>query len=318
MKDRLTVLAWHNVRSSWYFPMGREAGPRGLERQLRLIREVADVVPLPDALAALDEGRGLPPRSVALTFDDGYRDVIENVVPMLEALELPATFFLVPGLLSQEVEPWWEVVAATFLKSQCREVSWQGETYRLDGIHLRRMALEHVVEQLKTLDSTTRESKVAELKERLGAPPPHLCQSLFLDWNGAEEIVRRGFTVGSHTMSHGILGRERAKDQGFELVQARRELETNLGVPITLLAYPCGRMQDYNLATIDAAKAAGYSHAFTTLPGVNQPSSARFELRRNVVSPTARLRRWVAVMLDVLRLRGRSRGDLLTRPAYLP
>src|SRR2546423_14531892 len=117
MKNGLRVFAWHNVESSWCFPCRAGSGVRGLERQLRFLHHAANVVPLGDALQGLAEGRDLPPRAVAITFDDGYRDNLELAVPMLEALALPATFFLVPGLLSGSTQPWWEVLAWGFARA---------------------------------------------------------------------------------------------------------------------------------------------------------------------------------------------------------
>src|SRR4051812_23337545 len=103
--SQLLVLCYHNVDPTWSFPARRRAGRLGLERQLRLLKRLATVVPLETAVGALAEGRSLPPRAVALTFDDGYRDNLTVAVPMLQQLELPATFFLVPGLLDNVKPP---------------------------------------------------------------------------------------------------------------------------------------------------------------------------------------------------------------------
>jgi hypothetical protein len=116
--DRLIVLMWHNVEGTWCYPAAPGAGTRGLAQQLRRLKQLASVVPLEDALEALAAGRPLPSRAVAITFDDGYRDNLDLAAPLLQDLGLPATFFLVPGLLSYEVRPWWEIVV--------RGLPWRG------------------------------------------------------------------------------------------------------------------------------------------------------------------------------------------------
>jgi CelD/BcsL family acetyltransferase involved in cellulose biosynthesis len=96
------VLTWHRLRERG----GRNMAPSSaLATQLRRLSRLATVVPLGVAMDALGAGQTLPPRAVALTFEDGYRDHLEIAVPLLERLGLPATFFLTPSLLSGSTRP---------------------------------------------------------------------------------------------------------------------------------------------------------------------------------------------------------------------
>jgi peptidoglycan/xylan/chitin deacetylase (PgdA/CDA1 family) len=49
---------------------------------------------------ALERGRPLPPRPVVITFDDGYRDVFRNAVPVLHRLRLTATLYVITSRIS--------------------------------------------------------------------------------------------------------------------------------------------------------------------------------------------------------------------------
>jgi poly-beta-1,6-N-acetyl-D-glucosamine N-deacetylase len=51
------------------------------------------VLPLEKILTALEKGRDLPDRSLAITFDDAYPSVLENAVPILENHKWPFTVF---------------------------------------------------------------------------------------------------------------------------------------------------------------------------------------------------------------------------------
>jgi peptidoglycan/xylan/chitin deacetylase (PgdA/CDA1 family) len=93
---RLLILGYHGValedEHEWDGAL-YISQPR-LESQLRTLRRAGcTVLPLDEALGALDEGR-LPPRSVALTFDDGNHDFHERAFPVLQSLGLPATVYL--------------------------------------------------------------------------------------------------------------------------------------------------------------------------------------------------------------------------------
>jgi peptidoglycan/xylan/chitin deacetylase (PgdA/CDA1 family) len=59
-----------------------------------------NVLPLSKALTALYAGT-LPPRSVALTFDDGTRDFFERAVPILSELNIPATVYITTSYSEQ-------------------------------------------------------------------------------------------------------------------------------------------------------------------------------------------------------------------------
>ena len=292
MSRRLLVLCYHNVEPTWCFPARPGAGLRGLERQLRALSRWANVVPLDEAVRTLAEGRQLPRRAVALSFDDGYRDNLTLAVPLLERLGLPATFFLVPGLLSNEALPWWEVVSWAVMQAGVPTLSFKdteslGDATRpLSDEATRRSALNELQRDLKRRSRAERDRAVLDLVERLqprGTRPS--AESMFLDWDEAPALLERGFTVGSHTCAHAILSGETADEQTRDLAQARQSLQAGLGVGAELLAYPNGTALDYDEATLRAAEAAGHPSAFTTREGFNDQGTPPLELRRVVMYP---------------------------------
>lgn len=283
--DRLTVLAWHNVESTWCFPAAAGAGPRGFERQLGLLRRACKVVPLATALDDLAAGRRIGPRAVALTFDDGYRDHLELAAPALQRLGLPATFFLVPGLLSREVRAWWEIASWAFTRARRPELHWEGGRFPLTSPELRRTAADEVLELLKPRDRVAREAAVADLVEALDPAGSPEDRELFLDWDGAADLVRRGFDVGSHSMYHAILSQEEPGEQQRDLAESRRRLQDGLGVPAPILAYPNGTSRDYDAATIAAAQAAGHSHAVTMRTAMAAAAAPPYEVPRIGLTP---------------------------------
>ncbi len=285
MSHRLIVLGWHNVEGTWAFPSPAGAGVKGLERQLLYLKRIANVVPLEDALRTLHAGQGVAPRAVSLTFDDGYRDNLELAVPLLERFDLPATFFLVPGLLSDDVEPWWEIQAWAFARATRGSITWEENTLPLDTDKLRRSSSDLVAENLKRRDRTTREQAISDLVSLLAPDGWPQERAKFLDWPGAQEIVGKGFAVGSHTLHHPILSEESSEQAQRELTESRAVLENKLGADVMVLAYPNGTELDYNASTVAAAAAAGYTHAVTMRPGWNGPSTPPFEIRRFYMTP---------------------------------
>ncbi len=52
------------------------------------------------AYDALEWGRPLPRRSILITFDDGYRDVLRHAAPVLARLHMTATAYAITGRVS--------------------------------------------------------------------------------------------------------------------------------------------------------------------------------------------------------------------------
>jgi peptidoglycan/xylan/chitin deacetylase (PgdA/CDA1 family) len=89
-----------------YHAVGREPPSRYVVPQARFGRQMAwlkwrgyQVMSLRDLLAHRRENRLPPPRSVILTFDDGYADNWELASPTLQRYGFAATVFLVSGAL---------------------------------------------------------------------------------------------------------------------------------------------------------------------------------------------------------------------------
>jgi peptidoglycan/xylan/chitin deacetylase (PgdA/CDA1 family) len=78
-----------------------------------LARNHFTVIPLSRAVAAIRSHQPLPPRSVVLTFDDGYADFYTTAIREMAHYGFTATDFVVPGLVGRgSFMSWSQVVAA--------------------------------------------------------------------------------------------------------------------------------------------------------------------------------------------------------------
>ena len=283
MSARLLVLGWHNVTATPGFPAAPGAAERGFEQQMRALARTAHVLALEDALARLYAGERLPSRSVVITFDDGYRDNLAIAVPVLERLGLPATFFLVPRLLSGELGAWWETLGWAIGARTRDTLSWDGEAFALHSEDERKRTYSTLARAMKRLDHEAREQAMTGIVESLepqGAEP-----QLFMNWEGARELVARGFSVQSHTCSHFVLAREPPARQLRELADSRAQLESALGISISTIAYPYGGPAEYSKDSVAAAREAGYRWALTTREGFATRATPPLEVRRCVMYP---------------------------------
>ena len=93
----MSILCYHAIEPGWRSPLA--LSPQSFARQAAWLKANRAVLPLEDAVRALDRSFQLPPGAVALTFDDGFAGLFTHALPVLQRLRLPATVFLVAQTL---------------------------------------------------------------------------------------------------------------------------------------------------------------------------------------------------------------------------
>lgn len=70
--------------------------PESFERQMRFLHEHHyNVMPLEKIIPYIEKKEKVPPRTVAITFDDGYYNNYRYAYPVLKKYNLPATIFVI-------------------------------------------------------------------------------------------------------------------------------------------------------------------------------------------------------------------------------
>ena len=99
----MTILCYHSVESGWNSPLAVQ--PDDFAWQTGWLRQARRVLPLATALDRLDRSGRLPRGEAALTFDDGFAALYDQVLPVLRREQLPATVFLVAQTLTPQGQP---------------------------------------------------------------------------------------------------------------------------------------------------------------------------------------------------------------------
>ncbi len=100
----------------------------------------------------------------------------------------------------------------------------------------------------------------------LNVIPGMVGQEHYLDWANLRHLAANGFSVQSHSMSHHDLTKLNDMELAAELEQSKKIIEDNVGMPVTMMAAPMGRI-DARVAA--AAMEAGYRVVMTSFTGIN-------------------------------------------------
>lgn len=102
----------------------------------------------------------------------------------------------------------------------------------------------------------------------------------FLSWDEVRALAHRGFSIGSHTVSHPILTTLSRDDLLLELGESKSRIERELSQPCPWIAYPNGGPTDVSPGVVQAVAEAGYTIAFTLMGSINPKSLRPLEIDR--------------------------------------
>ena len=277
----LAVVNYHRVLARPDPLLETEPDVATFHWQMALLANCFNVMPLHEALRALDEGR-LPPRAVCITFDDGYRSVHDLALPILRKFDLPATVFVTTGFIGADAGNMWNdriIHAVQSLAAGNLDLSDIGlENYSLRSLEERKQTTLRLIEAGKYLPPIERDSLV----ERLDRMSGQHHDALMLTPDMLTTLDRNGVEIGAHTISHPILTSLDDNSARAEIVTSKRQLEDLIGKPVRLFAYPNGKVgQDYDARHVEMVRQAGFSAAFTTAVGAITGDQDRFQLPRS-------------------------------------
>ena len=258
MPPGLQVVLYHHL-SDEDDPLTRELGvgtpPSLFEAHLTRLARDYEVVDLDQILS----GR-LPRRALLITFDDGYRSVLERAGPILSRLGLPSVFFISAAFVSPGSLPLDNLMC------------WIAHTAGVDALEeavtgspATGQTVERVIGRVGDLPYGRRAKLGDELAHRFGVDRSRLRteSGLFLDHRELPSLAAFACEVGNHTRSHlfcrAILDGATAD---HELVQHKRLLEQWAGVPVRAFSYPYGNRADATPFVERALAASGHEATF--------------------------------------------------------
>lgn len=202
----------------------------------RLARDY-EVVDLDQVLSG-----NLPRKALLITFDDGYRSVLDVAAPILARHGLPSVFFVsaahvTPGSLPLDNVLCW--LSHRIPPQELHEV--------VAGIPTASSSFAAVMAQVAALDYGRRSRLCDELAEHFAVDREALRREsgLFLESCDLRDLPALGVELGNHTRSHLHCRCVRDDDAvEAELVGFRRQLEEWTATAVRSFSYPYGNRRD--------------------------------------------------------------------------
>jgi peptidoglycan/xylan/chitin deacetylase (PgdA/CDA1 family) len=269
----LTALTYHRVGSTLapgFDPDVLDATPAVFERQVQFLQQHFTLIDTRD-LDAWRQGGTLPRNCAMITFDDGYRDGHDVVLPILQRLQAKAVFFVSTSYIEERRVFWWELVnhalsAATRTRVLLRYP--QPLDLSLADRSQRKEAVATVLRLLKAEDGVDMDRFIADLYAAAGVPfgrerERQMADDMLMTWDHVRALAAAGLDVQSHSYAHRVLHTLTTSQARQDLLRARQDLEGALDRPVHAVAYPTGRPLGDAAELRQAVLDAGYRYGFT-------------------------------------------------------
>ena len=223
------ILMYHGVA---------QQGAPALAAELRYLARHFKVVSLESLLSRITNGSLPLAHEIVLTFDDGLRNNLTVVFPILRELQLPATMFVCPALVESGAWLWNHEMRCRLQTLAVPELAELRIKLLSPGT-----TVDAIIEWMKTLPQQQRRIAEATIQHATMAFQPTTTQREafdVMDWDDLRSLDRNLITVGSHTLSHPILTKLSVQEIESEILDSRRCLEQRLGRNIDFFCYPNG------------------------------------------------------------------------------
>ena len=249
------VLMYHSISHRRPDRFNICVDPDLFAEQLQLLHDRFRVVSLGELRSALVGEEPLT-RTVAITFDDGYRDNLLVAKPLLEQHGLPATVFVATGFVGSGRDFWWDELDAVCASGG--------------------LPLWPLWEELCSLSHQERLERLDALWASTDATRPE--SSSTLDRGELERLAAGEFIgLGAHTVSHPHLSKLPGPQQRQEIEESAAYLTELVGRPVREFCYPHG---DLSSETVALVESAGFETACTTRSAPVTRETSPLELPR--------------------------------------
>jgi peptidoglycan/xylan/chitin deacetylase (PgdA/CDA1 family) len=270
------ILTLHHVRPSrrGAFQPNRllEVTPGFLSAVIRrLKRSNLDIVSLDEMYRRLVE-RDFKRRFVCITFDDGYRDLLQYAWPILKKDNVPFALYVPTGFPDRIGELWWVALERIVANNDRIGLYVDGREERFDCISVDEKR--NIYDQLywwlrsRPTEEELREA-IRDLSARYGIDLKALCDELCMTWEDIAELSRDPLvTIGAHTVNHPMLKKTSDRVARSEMEMSRAVIQSAIGIRPDHFAYPVGDLTSAGPREFALAAELGFKTAVTTQPGV--------------------------------------------------
>ena len=217
------------------------------EKCIKYIKEHYEVVQIEDLVFSKD--LFAKNNYATIMFDDGYKDNIEYAADILEKNRCKASFYVVTDCIDKNIPTWTHILEHTFQHTSIPEINL-GFDFLPDDLKVKKLAtkperIEYVGRLKPFLKKLSHIERNLVLNIVVSTYNDATIPGLMMNWQDLQQLKNAGHYIGSHTMSHCMLGTMNDnKEIEKELRGSAEKIHQHLGhFPLTI-SYPVGSFNE--------------------------------------------------------------------------
>lgn len=262
-----------------------------LDRQLQLLRKHYNVITPQNLLHCLETGETLPERAVLITCDDGLRNNLTDMLPVLKAHNVECLFFVT----AQSAESfrsllWYEELYLLLQKHPQAITSLMPAELRGVGASFHETWWK-LVENASRLSADARKEWLASVRSMCGTIEMDEISSMRFHFLNRVELkaLAEQSVIGAHTCTHPVLSLCSDEEVWREIDGSKKHLSTVCGQSVWAFAFPFGNPTTMGDREVALVEEAGFECAFVNVLGGFQSLRNRYKIGRTHVTSNMNL-----------------------------
>jgi peptidoglycan/xylan/chitin deacetylase (PgdA/CDA1 family) len=196
-----------------------------------------------------------------ILFDDGYKDNLEFAAPILAKYNCKASFYVVTNSIDHNVVTWTHIMEHSFQHTNISDINFQfyflPDSLKVTTLDTQTARIDYL-NKLKPFAKTITHEQRLELLQAIQDKFTDVeLPQLMMNWDEVRQLKNAGHYIGSHTVTHCMLGTMSNEDEILnELTASANRIKEELGYFPVSISYPVG---SYNHTTVALSKKAGYT-----------------------------------------------------------
>lgn len=303
MKNEIKILMYHGIIKKpldvrdWCF-----LDESSFIKQAKFLKQHFDIISLSEAVDLI-KNRKITGTKVVITFDDGFQNNYDVAFKILSDLELPATIFIVSGLVNTTKSIWYCLLNHAISETRKKLLSWDDERFDLSDTEsksrsssaLQTMLKRYPQNQLIIYLNGILEDLEFDILDDFEPGSPYR----ILDTRSIKDMVSSNIIeFGAHTESHSILSLISRESQKSEIRRSIDFVSDVTGNTCKFFSYPNGQIEDYDNHTINILKQSNIIASVTAQAGNNDSNSDLMQLRRYGIGANISIKRFKDLMVS--------------------